>query len=569
MSSNDGAREQLALAILFSSAFCVLALFAATAVAANVGLDTGIISAYSVTFLLFFAQDRAVAVLFIAVLSLSIVFFNFRTDDRRMPVSRAPVWARLPIALLCAAAFLLAWAAGVWVHHSFDMSLDEFETAFQARTFLNGKLLGEIPPLQFEDSYQLQPLYFSHDAQHHLWAPATRPVFAAFRALFGLFGADRLVNPAFAALSIWAIADIAKRAFPDVPEAPSLSALLLLLSPQFLLTAASGFAFSAHLALNLLWLSLFLRGSFRDHCLAGAVGFLATGLHQITFHPLFAAPFLAALVLGRFGPRTALIPYIIAYSLALPLWSAWDEVSVWLQTGDTSVLPRRLGDLAYFRGYGTYIKATADGIADIAGALTLTNIFRYFLWLSPAVLPLSMIAFVRHRTIGLVPTLCGVSVVLGIVASYLLLPNQMHTWGSRYYHPVLGCMVIFAVAGYCALRQQMELRSLQAGVGFLLIVSAAVLLPWRAMQVEEKVGPRAQVQKAIEALDADYVVLGDGLWFGNDYIRNDPFLRNRPLIANSAMLKRSALAGKKVIVLNQRDLNRMGLPRATLLEPGQ
>src|SRR5258708_35118174 len=132
---------------------------------------------------------------------------------------------------------------------------------------------------------------------------------AAFRALFGMYNGDCFLTPAFAALSIWAIADSSKRIFPDLPEAPTLAALLLLLSPQFLLTAASGFAFSAHLALNLIWLSLFLRGSLRDHILASVVGFLAIGLHQVVFHPLFAAPFLGALLLGRVGPRTALIPY--------------------------------------------------------------------------------------------------------------------------------------------------------------------------------------------------------------------------------------------------------------------
>jgi len=430
-SSRGGAREQLALAILFSIAFCVLALFAAAAVTAHIGLDTGEISAYSVTFLLFFAEDRPVAVLFIAVLSVSIVFFNFRSDDRDAVTGRAALWTRLPVPLLCAATFVLAWAASIWIHHAFDMSLDEFVTAFQARIFLTGRLLAELTPVQFQNSDSLQPLYLYQDPGHHLWASGYRPVFSAFRALFGLLGADRLLNPAFAALSVWAIADVAKRSFPDVPEAPVLSALLLLLSAQFLFTAASGFAFSAHLALNLLWLSLFLRGTFRARWLAAGVGFLATGLHQVTFHPLFAAPFLFALLLGRFGPRSALIPYTFAYSLALPLWILWPEISVWLQTGDAGVLPHRLADVAYFRSYSGYMAATAEGVSDNATALTLTNIFRFFLWLSPAVLPLSLVASVLHRTLGLVPAVCGISVVIAIVAAHVLLPNQMHTWGSR------------------------------------------------------------------------------------------------------------------------------------------
>src|SRR5262249_40387665 len=157
--------------------------------------------------------------------------------------------------------------------------------------------------------------------------------------------------PALAALAVWAISDIAKRLFPDVAEAPLLAALLLLVSPQFLMTAASGFAFTAHLALNLLWLSLFLRGSLRAHCLSALAGFFAIGLHQVHFHVLFAAPFLLALLAGRFGSRAAIVPYMISYSLALALWMAWPEIAVWLQTGDSSVLPRSLAEVDYLKNY--------------------------------------------------------------------------------------------------------------------------------------------------------------------------------------------------------------------------
>jgi hypothetical protein len=567
-SSEARARTEMKLALSFSIAFCIMAFLYAVAVPSSEGLDRGNISAYSVTFLLFYAQDQVVAAVFVILFLISIALLNWDSFKSRVPAFT--VFAHKSVPALCVGAFLLAWAAAAWVHHSFDMSVDEFVTAFQARIFLEGELWAQLSPAQFDYSQQLQPLYLYFDEAHRLWASGYRPVFSAFRALFMAFGADRLLNPAFAALSVWAISDIARRAFPETPEAPALSAVLLLLSPQFLLTAASGFAFSAHLALNLLWLALFLRGSLRAHWLAALVGFLATGLHQVVFHPLFAAPFLVALLFGGFGSRKALIPYAVAYSLALPLWIAWYEVSLWLQTGDTAAFPSRFADLAYFRDYVGYIAARTDVITNRAGALTFLNVFRYGLWLSPVLLPLSIIAFVRCRTLGLVPILCGISVALTVAATYFLLPNQMQTWGSRYFHPVLGCSVIFAVAGYVAIKSEMGLKSLRAEMAFLLLVSALILLPWRATQVEEKVGPRARVQQAIESLDADYVVIGDHVWFGNDYIRNDPYLRNRPLIANSELLnKPTVFAGKKVVVLDQTALNRLGLPRGTVLEPGR
>jgi hypothetical protein len=45
---------------------------------------------------------------------------------------------------------------------------------------------------------------------------------------------------------------------------------------------------TAHLTLNLIWLCLFLRNDKIGHGAAIAVGFLASGLHQLIFHPLVA-----------------------------------------------------------------------------------------------------------------------------------------------------------------------------------------------------------------------------------------------------------------------------------------
>ena len=69
------------------------------------------------------------------------------------------------------------------------------------------------------------------------------------------------------------------------------AAVLLATSSQFLLTAMTPYSMTAHLALNLAWLWLFLRGGVVGHSLAIAVGALACGLHQLVFHPLFVAPF--------------------------------------------------------------------------------------------------------------------------------------------------------------------------------------------------------------------------------------------------------------------------------------
>ena len=553
----------LTRAVRYAIGFFLLAGFHGIVVGTR--LDPQRISETANPFLLFVAQDQIFAPIFAGLLFI----LMFLTNARPIMGNETVGWlTRWTVPLTCVMAFVLSWVAAIFIHHSFDLSVDEFMSSFQARIFLDGKLLADVPPADFANSEFLQPLFVYRDETHHLWASHYRPVFAAFRALFGLFGADSLLNPALAALAVWAIIDISKRLFPDVSEAPLLAAVLLLVSPQFLMTAASGFAFTAHLALNLVWLSLFLRGSLRAHWLAAAIGVLAIGLHQVHFHVLFAAPFLLALLAGKFGARTAIVPYVVCYSLALPLWVTWPEISVWLQTGDSSVLPRSLADVDYLRNYLSYRSANAEDLSGNGLAHTLTNVFRYFLWLSPVVLPLSIVALMNRRSVGLVPLLCGLSFLLSVVAMHVLMSNQMHGWGTRYYHPVLGCTVLLAVAGYCALKRSTQGGSLRTGVWVLAVASAVVFLPWRAAQVEAKVGPRAAVQTAIDALDADTVLIDPHLWFASDYVRNDPFLTNRPRILYSAVPPPSLAQAGSVVVLGQDELIEMGLPAGTVLERG-
>jgi hypothetical protein len=556
----------LTLAVRYSIGFFLLAALHGIVLGAR--LDPQRITEAANPFLLFVAQDHIFAPIFVGLLCIVIFLTNVRPIMDNESVSYSVRLTRWTVPLACLTAFLLSWAAVTFIHHSFDLSVDELMSSFQARIFLEGKLLADLSPADFESSNFLQPFFAYRDEHHHLWASHYRPVFAAFRALFGYFGAGSLLNPTLAAAAVWAIMDISKRLFPDISEAPLLAALILLVSPQFLMTAASGFAFTAHLALNLVWLSLFIRGSLRAHCLAAAIGFFAIGLHQVHFHVLFAAPFLLALLAGVFGNRVAIVPYLVSYSLALALWILWPEVSVWLQTGDSSVLPRRLADVDYLRNYLNYRSANAEDLFGNGLTHSLTNVFRYFLWLSPVVLPLSIIAVMKHRSIGPVPLLCGLSFLLSVVATHVLMSNPIHGWGSRYFHPVLGCTVLVAVAGYCALRRSTQDRSLHAGVWLLAVASAVALLPWRAAQVEAKVGPRATVQRAIEARDADYVLLDPHLWFASDYIRNDPFLQNRPRIIYSAVPPPSLAQAGTVVILDQNELVEMGLPTGTALERG-
>src|SRR5208282_587380 len=106
---------------------------------------------------------------------------------------------------------------------------------------------------------------------------------------------------------------------------------LLATSSQFLITAMTPYAMTAHLTVNLVWLWLFLRGGRLGHAGAIAVAFLACGLHQLIFHPLFAAPFILQLWLER-RYRAALF-YTLAYALIGAFWIAYPTIALGLMVG--------------------------------------------------------------------------------------------------------------------------------------------------------------------------------------------------------------------------------------------
>ncbi len=82
------------------------------------------------------------------------------------------------------------------------------------------------------------------------------------------------------------------------------------------------YAMTAHLAFNLAWLWLFLRRGPPAQVAAMAVGFLATGLHQLVFFPLFALPFLAEDFLS--GRRSGAVAHGLVIALGVLAWSNYD-----------------------------------------------------------------------------------------------------------------------------------------------------------------------------------------------------------------------------------------------------
>ena len=512
-----------------------------------------------VSFALLVSQDMAVCVALVALYFLATragISERLAVPD----VNGARFW--IVVALSMAAVVALRWLA----HCNYDLSLDEFMPSFQAQIFRNGDLLAQLEPDDYHLSPLLQPFFTYTDSERLLWASHYRPVHAMLLSLFPAEFATAALNAILVGAALVAMAALARRAFPEQPTAPVLAVLLLLSTPQFLITASSNFSFTAHLSLNAIWLALFLRQTWASHSLAAVVGFFAIGLHQVHVHPLFAAPFFAAMVFGQFGGIARLLPYVISYSVALPLWIAWPEIATWLQTGDRSALPSSVLEVNYI---ANYLKHSGD-FGDIFGPLRNiflgTNIGRFAVWLSPGLLPLLVLGYLRFRHLGLFPLLCLASLLLTIAFTYLAMPNQSHTWGSRYYHPILPAVVILGMASLYSIDAP-RLETATRTVFILCLAGIVLFVPWRAWQVYQKVQPRAEALAAIKAIDEDYLVIDARGWFMVDFVQNDPYLQNRPRLLFFFDPDVVDRAPPNTPVFDYEALVATGFPSGTLLEP--
>src|SRR3546814_3143466 len=83
----------------------------------------------------------------------------------------------------------------------------------------------------------------------------------------------------------------------------------------------TAYAMPAHLTVNLCWLWLVLRRRWWADIVALTLGLFAVGLHQIHYHPLFAAPILFLLLLRKEWGRAAF--YALGYLAIGLFWQDW------------------------------------------------------------------------------------------------------------------------------------------------------------------------------------------------------------------------------------------------------
>ena len=427
-----------------------------------------------------------------------------------------------------AGAALLLWAGTYVLFDNYPLTRDEHMAVFDMAVFRSGRLAAPLPVEWRAYAAALTPDFLLRLPGNAAWVSAYMPMNAMLRALFGAIADPALMNPALAAAGAIATFDCARRLFPKNPGAQAVALLIYATSTQVLATAMTSYAMTGHLALNMIWLSLYLRGSRAAHAGAIAIGFIAIGLHQVIFHPLFALPFIDHL--RREGQwRTAAV-YCGCYALFGLFWFSFPHLvalSAGLQaqpgtTGGGGFFAERVAPLLLHRDHRTV-------------QLMLVNLLRFVTWENLALLPLMVLSFGAIRRNEGIARPLAYGILLTIAAMALLLPYQGHGWGYRYLHGLIGNCALLAAWGWRDHSDREEVRAFLRTATLATMFGSIPFLMWKAAAF---VRPEAETDRTISRINADMVVVNaDYSDFRIDHVRNLPDLTNRPLRLASHFLK--------------------------------
>ncbi len=498
-------------ALLWFVAGVVLLLMIAVAVPV-LGL-TG--NALWLSFFFFTRQDVPFLLLFLLPL-----FIGARTAD-----GRDATWLEVlsrPRAVFAVALLLLAvcWAGHRIVLQDYDLARDEQMANFDAYIFSHGRLFWPLPDYWRPLALALNQTFILPIGNHEAWVSEYLPVNAAFRAAVGMIAPQSLASPLLAAVGALALWRISLRLWPEDAQTRAVALLFYAGSSQVVITAMTAFAMTAHLALDLVWLALFLRDRKSAHVGAVSVGFFATGLHQPIFHPLFVLPFIGWLAVQR---RWRLFGfYAASYALIGAFWIAWP---IWLSAHGVSPVP---ADSSH--GVGVVGRLTTMLFAPNVGSLWLMalNLIRFVTWQHLLLMPLLIVGLgVAWREPGLARVL-AIGLLLPLPVMLILQADQGFGWGYRYVHSELGNACLLGAYGW----RELAVRgvSLQRALLATSVATFALLIPGHASMANRLVEPWVEIDRAITRGGAGVAIVDDdAAVFSSSLVINRPDLSNRPI----------------------------------------
>ena len=479
---------------------------------------------------------------------------------------RQPRLARLPrsadqsllLPLLVLPVLAIA-GAGTWlVFGNYPLSRDELLAVFDSQILSSLRLVGIIPQEWQPFARALMPQFMLPISSDAGWLSGYLPGNAALRAIgVSTIGAE-WINPMLAALSVLLVHRIGRTLWPGAPLPAAIAAILLASSAQLIAMAMTPYSMTAHLAFNLLWLWAFLRNRPGWDLVAVAAGFVATGLHQFVFHPMFVAPFLAELWFAR--QRRRALAFAVAYMCIGLFWIFYWQI----------VLPdsASVGDHGERQGFAYLIARLAPLITsfDIAGLVTMMfNLLRFLSWQNIMLVPLALLAWPAVRRGEGIARPLAAGVGLTLVTILLLLPWQGHGWGYRYLHGLLGTICLLAAYGCHSIRSEAD--RVAGGLAVATAASVLLILPLHLKQAHDFVAPYRTAHRTIATADADVVLVDSaGTLYGEDLVRNAPDLSNRPVVATTAELSAEQIGRLctryRIALFDKRHARRAGIADA-------
>jgi hypothetical protein len=443
-----------------------------------------------------------------------------------LPSGRLRLSGRTATAILIVLA-LAAWAIRVVLFRNYDMSRDEQMVTFDATIFARGHLMQPIPAFwrQFYDALNVNFILPVGDREY--WISGYLPGNAALRAVLGLVLPQGLAGGVLVGLGGLALWRIAGRLWPDSGSTRAVVFVLYVTSAQVVVSAATTFAMSAHMTANLVWLWLFLQRRPWTQAGAIAVGFIATGLHQPLFHPLFVGPFLLLLLRERAWKELAV--YVAAYLAIGLFWIGWQP---WLSAQGLHPVPAD-----YSNDGANYIdrfRATFHPPDRWSLAVMAANLLRFAVWQNLALLPLAALGVITARRWDPLRMALWLGPLALVVFMTVVLPAQVNGWGYRYLAGFIGGIVLLAGFGW----HWLELRGAAPGRIFAGFTALAVLvtMPIQVGMAARQIGAYARAAEAIRGIDADVVIVDEGVPFSGDLVNNRDDLSNRPILLSRSHL---------------------------------
>jgi hypothetical protein len=428
------------------------------------------------------------------------------------------------------------WLGARLVFGRYDFSRDEQMASFDATIFAGGHLFAVIPAQLRGMAESFNQTFILPIGNHEAWVSAYLPMNAAIRALFLRLGDASLAGPVLVAVGALALWRIAARLWPTSPASQIVALLLYAGSSQVWITGMTAYAMSAHLGLNLLWLWLFLKDRPWAHGAAIVIGFVATGLHQPLFHPLFVLPFLAWLLAEK--KWRLLLVYGAAYAAIGLFWLGWP---LWISAHGAAPATAALSNVSGI-GYVERLRHAVTGLHLWGVGLMAANLVRFVAWQHLLLVPLAGYGIWRCWNVDPVARALAMGLLLPVLLLLILLPYQGHGWGYRYLHGLIGSACLLGGYGWRKLEERG--RAPVTAFAGATLASIALLVPLHAVMARHIVAPFAAVAAQRDATAARIVIVDDrAAPFAQDLVLNRADFANRPWILLGHQVVPAQIAG--------------------------